>query len=526
MNKRKIGIIAGVLCLLAVAGFFVVKMQFESNIRGTIESTLAGLPQPLAAKAEEIDVSFSDKSVTLTNLKVTYTYSLKKGDSEETIPMDYTFDRITAKGINMDGFKEGAGTQKLVDSLVFVNAKFMSPLAQSHVGLYTFDNITGDFQQLYTEFAKALPVMMAANAKPEFAERQAEQRKLMDALAGILKAYETVHIDKSTFEDYQYAIDFEGTKVDVHFASGQSLDASMRKMGPVVLKNMTVKTKDVEVGKLDSLSMDEIILPSFAEFFKVLGQDAMPSRHILQGLLKGQTFVLKNLRMKNLETRHPLFKDTPFFTLADVDFSYTAETAHTIDFSFSNLNLPKSVLLRQSRLPAQTMAALPDVITLEGVMQQSATPKDEGAYDAECKKIFLKGTGLGEGTLSFAISDLNFMAVMMGMPSKAALKNFDLSLRDAGFSDVAFAINGLYSGKSGEEARAEEVASIREELEEDPDVMGKEIIAGFADFLEKSGNTLRIKVAPASPISLEDAHKALLSNPETLGLSVTVTPNK
>lgn len=524
MNKRKVGLIAGVLCLLAVAGGFAVKMQYESKIRSDIEKALASLPQPLSAKAEKIDVSFFDKSVTIANLKATYTMKISVGDATQTLPMEYAIDRITATGINIDGFKEGAGAVKLLDSLVLVNTRVTSPQAQSYLARNELKDISGDASQVIAGIAKALPAILEVGASPDFELDETGQKEFIAALSGALKAYETVVIGVSSFEDYQSATDLDGTKIEIRLASGQAGKSTIRNMGPFALKGLTVAVDGVQCVAVESLSTGEIVLPSFVGFLDILSGGGAPNPQLLKDMFKGQTFALKNLRLKNLEARHPMMRDAPLFTLDEADFSYVAETAHTVDFTFTKLDVQKAVIAKGAGLPAAALANLPDTITFEGVIQQVATPRETGAYDAECKKMFLKGSGLGEASLSFSIANLNALAFLMRMP-QPQVKNFDLSLTDAGFSEAAFAVNGLLEGKTSEQARATEVASLRESLEENPETPGKEVIAGMASFLEKPGKSLRIVIAPASPLSLEELETLALTDPAALGLTVTVTPD-
>ena len=524
MNKRKIGLIAGGLCLLVVAGVFIMKMQFESKVRGDIENFLAALPAPLTAKADKIDVSFFDKSVNLAGLKGTYTVTLRQSGKEESFPMDFSCDRVAATGVNIDGFKEGAGTAKLLNSLVFANFALNSPLATASIENYTIEGVSGDFQQMLTELAKSWPALMAANAVGDYPVNNEETQKLMGAFAGIFTAYETVTVARSSFKNYKYSLDVEGDKVDVSMGSAEGRDYSIRKMGPLSMANLKSSLNGVPLLEMASFSVDGMVLPSFTKMFEILAKDANPSPFMLQMALKGQDFALNNLRIKGLTVFHPEHKGRVLFALADSDFSYVAEAAHAVDFTFNGLNLDKQLLLQESGLPAEAFAKLPDTITLEGAVQQEATQKDQGAVDVNAKKIFFKGTGLGEASLVFAADNINLMAMMMGSPGGAALKNFDLSLTDGGLSDVFFAVNGLYEGESAQDMRAEILESLKEQLELETTAAGKEILPGVISFLEKTGGTFRIVIAPPSPATADKLMMAFASDPSALGLSVTFTP--
>ncbi|MCC8195102.1 MAG: hypothetical protein LIP28_10705 [Deltaproteobacteria bacterium] len=524
MSKRKIGIIAGIVCLVAVAGVFGVKWQFESTVRADIEKFLAELPPSLHAKAEKIDVSFFDKSVILTNVGGTYTFSIPKSGKEESVLMTFNFARIAASGINMDGFKDGAGTAKLIGTLIAENATIDSPVAKARVERYVVENISADFMLMKTELEKGFPILMAVNAgnQPD-AE---ETKQVMQAAAGILKAYETMHIGRSSITNYTYGIDVNGEKMDVVLESAEAKDYSIRKMGPLSIQNIKASYKDIPLVALETLSSDEIVLPSFVGLCEILAKDPAPMPHTVQGALKGQPFAVKNLRMGGLRVLHPMMRERELFSLADMNVTYAAEDAHTMTLAFDNLNIDKALVTETSALPPQVFAALPDTITLEGKVEQVTTLKEMNTLDLECKKLFLKGSGLGEGSLSYAVKDLNLMAMAMGMPNRTALKNFDVTMTDHGLSEVLFAIEGLHSDSTAAETRSIEVESLRNQKDNESSQAGKEILTGLISFLEKPGGTLRIAVAPEQAATVDQLLQAYTMNPAALGLTVTFTPGE
>ena len=523
MNKKKLFIIVGGLCLAAAIGLFVVKAQYESKVRAEIENVMANLPSPLTAKADSIDVSFFNKSVSMTNLKGTYTFTQTQPGKEESLPIEYTIARVHAAGVNVDGFQPGAGLVKLMDTLEFTDTRLTSPLVQATIEDYRVQGISGDYPLIETEITKALPALMAANARPDFPANDEEVKTLMAGLASFIKAYETVRIESASIKNYVYSIVVEGKKFNVVMGSMEGKEYSLRKMGPFAVKDVTAEVDGAPVLAMESFSMEEMVLPSFAEFFTALGENPDPSPMLIQSLFKGQPFAMKNLRIKNLNVRHPMAKDRTIFSLGDSDFSYVAETAHTMDFSLKDLNIDKAVLEDEADLPEEALATLPETLSFEAAVQQVLTPKAPGAYDIDAKRIFFKGAGLGEATLSLAANDVNSMALMMGMPSKAALKSFSASLTDAGFSTVAFAADSAYSERSADQARAETVADMRRSLERETSPIGKEMLSALIQFTEKAGGTLTIAVQPAEPLTFDKLMAASESEPAALGFSVNVT---
>ncbi len=528
MNKRKIVITVVVVCLIAAAGLFAVKWQYESKVRGDIENFLANLPAPLTAKAGNIDVSFFDKSVAISDLKGSYTISLQKDGKEEATPVDFAVARILASGINQDAFKAGAGTAKLADSLAVDNVTVTSPIVQASIENYIIEDISADVQQVVDAWAKAFPAMMAATL-PGNVPSDEEMRALMADYARIFKAYETARVGRMAFTNYKYSLDVDGQKIAVRLASGEAKDYSIRKIGPVVLNTTDVALDGAPFMTVDTISSEEIILPSFVKFLEIIARDGGSSSLLpqLQEALAGQDFSIKNLRLRNLSVQHPQEKDTLLLTLADSAFSYAAQKAHTMDLTFDKLNTDKKVLLKNSRLPAEVLADLPDTVSLDGVLQTVITPKGSDTFDVDIKKNLVKGQGMGEFSLSMAAENTSPMPLLMGMPSNATLKNFDLAVTDEGLSNVIFAINGYYEGNSPEQARAGEVDSLRQELAAESSPVGKMLLEGVINFLEKSGNTIRVVMAPSSPATMAALMQAYMSgSPEAIGLSVTVTPGK
>lgn len=526
MDKRKIGIAAGAICLVLLAAVFLTKLRYESKVQGEIENFLAALPQPLSMKAEKIDVSFFDKSVTLTNLKGSYTFPMPQGSGMESMPMDFTFGRIAATGVNIDGFNAGAGVAKLVDSLTFADVTAVSPLASSAVERYVMEGVSADFAKVAEEFTKALPALLKAGADKKLQADNEQVRQVMTGVAGILKAYETVAVQKASFTNYKYTLDVDGQKIDMSLDSVEARDYSIRKMGPFSIKNLKTAMNGTAFMEAASVTSDEILLPSFVPLLETFAANPVPSPNLMKEAFKGQTFAVKNLKVQGLAVRHPMNPETLIFSLGDTDFNYRAADSHDIDFTFSNLNIDKALLQQEMTLPPQALASLPDIIAIDGVIQQKITPKDLMSCDVALKKFSLRGTGLGEASLSFAANDINVMAMRMGSPGNASLQKADLSMTDGGLGDVLFAVKGMHSERTAREMRDREVASLRQSLEREETAGGKTLLTGIIGFLEKPGGTLRVAVEPSAPVTLPKLAEGFNTDPATIGFSVTVTPGE
>lgn len=523
MSKQKIGLIAGVICAILLAAVFVTKLRYEWKVQGAIEDTLAALPLPLVVKAGDIDVSFINKSVTLTNVKGSYTLTIPQNGAEQSVPMEYAVSSIVATGVNIDGFKEGAGVARLLDSLTVTDVTFTSPLAQAAIEHYYFEGVSADFAQLAVEIQKSLPVLMEANAVANYHQDKEEVQRLMHGIAAMLKAYETVRIKKSAVRNYKYSLDIEGAKVDVLMEAMEASNYSLREMGPISMNNLHASMNGEPFMEMESLAMDGMVLPSFVALLEEIARTPSPSFPALQKALKGQPFSIKNLRIKGVTVRNPLLQDNIIFSLDGSNFSYVAEDAHSMDFSFSNLNIDKSVILEQTGIPASVLAGQPDIISFEGDVQQQAKIKAPDTYDVEIKRAHIKGAGLGEADLSLAANNINNMAVLMGFPGDAELQKFEISLTDAGLSNVVFELEGMRNGKSAEEIRAQELAQLSEHLEDETSIVGKEILAGVITFLEKAGGTLSIAIAPPNPVGLDMLLEFFETGEPDMGFSISVT---
>jgi len=520
MNKR-ILLIAGAVCILATAVFFGFKTYSEATLRGKIETFLANLPAPIKAEAEKIEVSLLDKSIRLINVKGSYT--TKQPDTGKSISVDFSTDRIDARGVDLDAFKSGTGVTKIFASLTFRNAALNSPLAKGNIKRYHFEDVFCDVENFYKEFTKALPSLMASNASPNFPSNDAETKKLFTDLGALTRAYETLHIGRIICENYTYAFDIEEQKVDLNLGTAEMKDYSIRKMGPATMNKLTVNVDGSPLMNLERMSMDGLILPSFTTFFDTLAATKDSDLSAIQNSFKGQTFSLQNLRLKNLAVFHPEEVKETLLSFGELAFSYTAETSHAINLDFNNLDIPKKLILEESQLPPATLASLPETILLHGGWQQTVVPKESSFFDLDCKKIFLRGPGLGEISVTAAIDNVSTIDLIMGTSENALLKGFDLAITDAGLSDVAFALNGFLEDKTGVQARADEVASLRQEDKNASSPIAKELLNNLIGFIEKPGRSLRVVFAPEKPMNMRQLTESFIfAEPAAIGLSVSV----
>lgn len=517
MNKRTLSFIIAGIAVLAAGGLFAVKTTYESKVRNGIEDFLANLPQPLEAKAGNIEVSFFDKSVVISDLTGSY-----KGSEA----FSFSLGKLAATGINVDAAKEGAGTTDIAKTLVAEKAVYTTTLFNASIDRYAYQNISGDLNRIIEETIKATPAIVATYTDPEYATSQKKQMEFLGKITPLIAASETLTIGNGTIQNYTYTLPLNKTKAVVTIGEGSMGKYSLREMGSMVFKSIscTPEGSSTPLLQIESIGMDGAQIPSFVELFKAISQ-GMTSSAILRTTLQGQNFALKNLSIKNMSVRNPENLEQTVISLADSSFSYIAEASHDMDLRFDGVKIAKT-LVEKGDLPESVLALIPETLSYSGAMQIKATAKGEGgkSYDLECKKIAYKEDTLGEFTMSLAIDDINAMALMMGIPGPAALKNFDLTVKDTGASDILFtAMAAEEEGQSAAGLRAR-AASELPALEELPNDALRGLVSAVKAFIEKPGNMIRITLAPASPLNLQAFQAAAIAEPAKLGLSASTTP--
>lgn len=522
MNKRTLSlIIVGIAVLAAGGGLFSVKTTYESKVRNDIENFLANLPQPLECTAGKIDVSFLGKSVVISDLTGSY-----KGKEAVT----FSLAKISATGINTDAAKDGAGPTDIAKTLVVEKVVYGSPLFSATIDQYAYQGISGDLNQIIDETIKAMPTLITVYTDPEYITSEKKQIEALGKLSPLIAASETLTIGSATMRNLSYTVpvmDKElapGQKVVVKIAEGNTGKYSLREMENMLFKDVSVTPEGsaTPLITIESLGMDGAKLPSFAALFKALSQDTA-SPALLQAALQGQSFALKNLAIKNMSIHNPENLEQTVLSLANGTFNYIAENAHDIDLRFDGMKVDK-MLMENNGFPKNALALMPETLSHSGAVRITVTAKDAGdkTYDLECTKIAFSEDTLGNFSLSFAIDDLNPMALAFGMPGPAVLKNFDFSAKDTGASDVFFTVRAEDENATAASLRAQAVDSLPAQDTLPNDAL-RELMSAVATFLEKPGSTLRITLAPASPLNLQE-FQAALEDPAKLGLTVMVAP--
>ncbi|MDL2209568.1 hypothetical protein LJC26_02045 [Desulfovibrio sp. OttesenSCG-928-O18] len=518
MNKRKIYLIVGGLCVLVAAGLFIAKNQYEAKMRGDIETFLANLPAPLTAVAEKIEVSVLDRSFALTNLKGQY-----KSESTE---LEFSTARVEAKGVNLDAFKADAGSVLLADSVKLTNNVVKTPGVYAGIESYALENVSGNITQLADEYIKVFPDLVALLKAPGFEMDKKAQRQALGALSGLLKAYETFSAGKVTMTNYVHTSLVDDKKMTMTLARSETQKYSIRETGPSSMTGLSFTIDEKPFMAWESLRYDGITLPSFVEFLNALCGEVVPPREKLKATLEGQVFALNNLRGKSFVAHDPEDSERKLFALADFGLSYEARDAHTVNFTYSGFDIDKKLIEDDGDLSDEALALLPTTLSFEGAFQGTLTRKDENTASADFKRIHLKEASLGEMTLAFSIKDVNVLAIFLGMPGPAALESLDLNLVDNGMSELLFTVAAEEAEDSAANVRTEVVNQFTTSREALPNDTLKGLADASAKFLEKSGKSFRLTLAPAKPLPLMLIQSAAFTDPDKLGLTYSVTPDK
>lgn len=511
MNKRTLSLVAAGIAIVIAAGFFGLKMTYESKVRNAVENFLATLPEPLEATAGRIDVSFLDKSVVISDLAGKYT-----GKKLVT----FSIAKLSASGINADAFKEGAGTAHIADSLKIENVVYDSDFFTLKIDQYAYQNISGDLQRILNENIRAIPVFITMYADPAYFTSGREQKELFGHIAPLLEALETLSIGGVAMRGYSFSTPGDGT---VTVAEGVSGKYSLREIENMAFTNIafTPAGSSAPVTLLGTVGIDGAALPSFAEPLKAISQGAAPSA-VFQTMLRGQKLALRNLHMKDMTIRDPENPGHALLTLAGFSFSYAADSSLDMDLGFDGLKIVRELL--KNDIPEEALALMPDPLSNSGAVKITATEQDGKLDTLECKKIAFKEDTLGNFSQSFAIRDLNTMAFLMGVPGPAALTSFDLTVTDTGASDVLYtALAAFNENDTPERLRMETIRELPAP-ESLPNDTLRELVAALRTFLEKPGGTFRMTLAPASPLALWELQATALTEPEKLGLTVSISP--
>ena len=512
MNKKLLYTLGGI-CFIAVA-LFGGKVWYEGQIRNKIEATLASLPAPLTAKAERIDVSALEKSVTLTNLVCEYT--------DESGKLTYSIASLAARGINFDAFKDGVGTTKLADSVLLRDLRVTSPFITASIASHTVSDIRGDYAQIKKATLAVLPELAQAYTSPVFAAERIHFENTFSQLGSLLKAYETLYIGNAVTEKYAYTMAVAQKTVSGIVERATVASYSMQKMGVAAIENITLSIDNAPLAHFDSITMDEATLPSLVNFFAEFEKRTTPSPTMVYEVLGGQPFLIKNLRLKGIHFFEPTDGGEQLFTLDTASFTYDAADSHNMDFVYSGLTVNKKSLV-QAELPEEILTRFGDAVTFEGGTTLRMTPQKNDTFTLEYQTR-IHSSPLGSTSLSVDITNVTMDTVSQIPHGPIALKGVTLTVTDKGASDILLIVKAKNENKTPEEARADIIAELLSGGESLPNETLKDLVTTVATFIENSGQSLHLELAPVEPLRFAEVQAAIVMEPEKLGITATVAP--
>lgn len=508
MNKRKPLIIIAGVALLAVAGLFGVKTWCEAKLRGDLEQYLANLPAPLAATVEHIDVSFFDRSYVVSNLKVNFEDANGK--------LDATIRQISVSGLSIKALMNAGGTIKLADRVEILDIDVNGAEVKTRIGKYILEDVSGDISQInkanaqiFLEAAKVYN-QRTSDINPE------DLALLAGSLADAFKSYETVFIGKSTTENYFFEDSASLMTMDKSVVS----QWSTREIGRAEITGLSAAVKGIPAVRIASVSLDGATIPSFVELLKAL-KSSSPLSEVLVDTLRGQTFILKNLRAKDLAF-HDDDGDVAA-TIADMTFSYESGQTHVLDFAYNDLKMELSALGDDdaSNIIRDHFAEPP---RLSSATRLTVSPKGNYTYDAVYTHN-AKGDKLGSLSFEIALNDLTG-ALLINQLGPLAVKRCNATIDDKGVSDLLITLFAQEEGLSPEDARAELAQSVAQNREHTPDDALKNLLDSIAEFILRPGGSLQVDVAPIEPLPLANLLQTLLAAPESLGVTAVFTPGE
>lgn len=162
------------------------------------------------------------------------------------------------------------------------------------------------------------------------------------------------------------------------------------------------------------------------------------------------------------------------------------------------------------------LAGLPETLSLDSSFSVDVQPLPEGAFSLSLKPF------------SLSLKDLGSLAVSLDMTGnsldaeKAKVSLLDMTLADHGLSDIVFALAGEEQGKTGD--------YLRQEARMGLSAAGfalqgslAELCANALNFVDKPGATLNVKIQPKETMDPENLGMMLMTDPDRVGLSSTLT---
>jgi hypothetical protein len=539
MYRRKIGVIIVALLILAAVGAAIIKTRMASVMRENIIKEMAALRDPFKLTAGNVQVSWLDSSVTLTDVKGEY-----KGASGVSFKL--AADKIEAKGISTEIFSRNASTGviRIARQAAITGLTYETANLKASVGVIQYGEITGDLGRILNDI-REFPQYWAILENKKLLNEPPNRQKVFKFLSSALSSFETLRIDNVTARNYDVSSMLQETKIRVTIDSMRVHTYSLREIGAGNYSPIAVTVNDQLVCAIESLSWDNVKIPSFLELVVLLADAGVPAPERMKAVFQEQAFGLNNMRLKNVAANMHGDAKTPLFTLAHMALSYEADAVHSIKFDYSGLIVDKNRVQSAFDLSNDAAALLPPQIDASGGFETQINAGNFPLVAADCKNIALKEAGLGEVSVRFAVDNFYARTSHLGAGPAMELtefKSFAASLVDSGASDVLFTAladeanndeNDRTNPDGGvavrprftaESCRALVIAGLVRQRDTLPNRTLQEVANAGITFLTRSGSSLMLSVTPQEPANLGNLLRTALTEPERLNIKVAVAP--
>ena len=499
---RRIFLFLGAIAVVGICvGFGSVKAMEYFLVR-ELNNTLAHIPASYKFSVHEIAGDFFDSSVTLKQVS----FTLSDGETPTAVSMD----SITLQGLSFPD--DTAGQTMHADMLMIAGLKTVigdtitttdySEISGFKANLPTLAANWGVSSQVFGSLFEALAKQCVKDAS-----------MLDDALWQSNKTKELFFAERFISKGDRIRRTRGGSLLEIFLGSSELREIAETSNGPLMIKDIWAEFDGSRFMSLAEISFDATLLPPESEvgFDREipLGQNPFHGDfHLKKGAVKGLKLTIDTPNGKPLPIS---------LAHAGVHFVFT-DKQQQVSLSVDRLAMEKRILSISGDIPEQSeiIALLPDTLVFNGQMDLTISVLQKGGTTLLLSPAMLGIEKMGAITLTVDMTNL--------LPTKKdpSVVLIDMSLMDEGISEFCFAAFGMLTGTDPGTLRQ----SVCAFLTAAPAALSEpltELRDNILNFLEKPGASLRITIAPATPTPLGVLEKMIELNPESAGISSTLT---